>query len=102
MGGRVGMSAAAKGIHWTYHHVCVERRYRLINGCCEPHAQLDGNYESIDEAIADAIDWVLLTWTPETEPALMRASQPARLGQEKPHETQASHSRADHSQAAHR
>ena len=25
----------------------------------------------------------LLTWTPETEPALMRASQPARLGQEK-------------------
>jgi hypothetical protein len=31
-----------------------------------------------------------LTWTPKTEPVLMRASLPARLGQEKPHETQAS------------
>jgi hypothetical protein len=30
-------------------------------------------------------EWV--TWTPETEPALMRASLPARLGQEKPDET---------------
>ena len=66
MGGRAGMSAAAKGIHWTYHHVCVERRYRLIDGCCEPHAQLDGNYESIDEAIADAIDWVLSSTLGET------------------------------------
>ena len=43
-----------------------------------------------------------VTWTPETEPVLMRASLPARLGQEKPHETQAPHSRADHPQAAHR
>jgi hypothetical protein len=60
------MSAAAKGIHWTYHHVCVERRYRLIDGCCEPHAQLDGNYESIDEAIADAIEWVLSSTLGET------------------------------------
>ena len=29
-----------------------------------------------------------VTWTPKTEPALMRASLPARLGQEKLHETQ--------------
>ena len=29
-----------------------------------------------------------LTWTPKTDPALMRASLSARLGQEKPHETQ--------------
>ena len=29
-----------------------------------------------------------VTWTPETEPALMRASLPARIGQEKPHESQ--------------
>ncbi|MDI9405923.1 MAG: hypothetical protein QM522_04370 [Chitinophagaceae bacterium] len=42
------------------------------------------------------------TWTPKTEPALMRASPSARLGQDKPHETQAPHSRAEHSQAAHR
>ena len=40
--------------------------------------------------------------TPETDPALMRASTPARLGQEKPHETQAPQPRADHPQAAHR
>ena len=46
-------------------------------------------------------DALILTWTPKTEPVLMRASQPARLGQEKPHETQAPHSRADHPQAAH-
>ena len=26
-----------------------------------------------------------VTWTPKTEPALMRASLPARIGQEKPH-----------------
>jgi hypothetical protein len=43
-----------------------------------------------------------LTWTPKTEPVLMRASQPARLGQEKPHETQAPQPRADHPQAADR
>jgi septal ring factor EnvC (AmiA/AmiB activator) len=32
----------------------------------------------------------------------MRASQAARFGQEKPHETQAPRTRADHPQAAHR
>ncbi len=42
-----------------------------------------------------------LTWTPETEPALMKASPPARLGQEKPHEAQAPHTRTDNPQAAH-
>ena len=30
----------------------------------------------------------VVTWPPKTEPALMRASLPARLGQEKLHETQ--------------
>jgi hypothetical protein len=55
------MTAAATRMHGhgQRHHVCVERRYRLIDGCCEPHAQLDGEYQSIDEAISDAIDWVL-------------------------------------------
>ena len=43
-----------------------------------------------------------VTWTPETEPALMRASLQARIGQEKPHETQTPQPRADHSQTAHR
>jgi hypothetical protein len=43
-----------------------------------------------------------LTWTPETEPALMRASLPARIGQEKPHESQTPQPRADHPQVAHR
>ena len=41
-----------------------------------------------------------LTWTPKTDPALMRASLSARLGQEKPHETQTPQPRADHPQAA--
>ena len=40
-----------------------------------------------------------VTWTPKTEPALMRASLSARLGQEKPHETQAPQPRAGHPQA---
>ena len=42
----------------------------------------------------------LLTWTPKTDPVLMRASLSARLGQEKPHETQTPQPRADHPQAA--
>ena len=33
-------------------------RYRLIDSGCEPHRQLDGQYGSLDEAIADAIAWV--------------------------------------------
>ena len=39
-------------------------------------------------AQAGAIEKLVVTWTPETEPALMRASLPARIGQEKPHESQ--------------
>lgn len=35
-----------------------ERCYRLIDGCCEPHRQLDGQYSSLDDAIADAIEWI--------------------------------------------
>lgn len=31
---------------------------------------------------------ILLTWTPEAQPVLIRASLSARLGQDKPHETQ--------------
>ena len=45
---------------------------------------------------------LLLTWTPKPEPMLMRASPPARLGKEKPHESQTPQPRADHPQVAHR
>ncbi|WP_390623287.1 MULTISPECIES: transposase [Synechococcales] len=39
-----------------------------------------------------------MTWTPETEPALIRASLPARNCQEKRHESQTPKPRADHPQ----
>ncbi len=42
----------------------VPPSYRLIDSSCEPHRQLDGQYSSIDEAIADAIAWV----TPHADP----------------------------------
>jgi hypothetical protein len=53
------MTGVATRVLGKNHHVPAERRYRLIDGCCEPHAQLDGEYPSLDEAIAEAIDWVL-------------------------------------------
>ena len=37
---------------------CHQRRYRLIDSCCEPHAQIDGLYDSLDEAIGEAIAWL--------------------------------------------
>jgi hypothetical protein len=37
-------------------------RYRLIDSGCEPHRQLDGQYTSLEEAIADAIAWVDGNW----------------------------------------
>ncbi|WP_246833763.1 hypothetical protein [Synechococcus sp. CB0101] len=53
------MTGAATRVRVHHHHVPAERRYRLIDGCCEPHAQLDGEYQSIDEAIGEAINWLL-------------------------------------------
>lgn len=53
------MTTAATRVHKQLQHVSVERRYRLIDGCCDLHAQLDGEYQSIDDAIAEAIDWLL-------------------------------------------
>ncbi|MCP9774840.1 hypothetical protein KBY58_08295 [Cyanobium sp. HWJ4-Hawea] len=35
-----------------------ERRFRLIDDSCQPHSQLDGQYSSLEDAIADAIEWV--------------------------------------------
>ncbi len=42
----------------------LERSYRLIDGSCEPHLQLDGQYSSLDDAIADAIEWIGLSRGP--------------------------------------
>ncbi|MFN9546266.1 MAG: hypothetical protein ACK6AD_04230 [Cyanobacteriota bacterium] len=37
----------------------LERRdYRLIDSLQQPHPHLDGLYDSIDEAMADAIGWL--------------------------------------------
>jgi hypothetical protein len=37
---------------------CSSRRFRLLNACGEPHEQLDALYDSFEEAVADAIDWL--------------------------------------------
>jgi len=34
------------------------RDYRLIDCLHQPHPHLDGHYESMDEAIADAVGWL--------------------------------------------
>lgn len=34
------------------------RAYRLIDALLQPHPQLDGLYDSIEEAIRDAIAWL--------------------------------------------
>jgi hypothetical protein len=35
-----------------------KRIYRLIDGLCEPHRQLDALYPSLEAAIEDAIGWL--------------------------------------------
>jgi hypothetical protein len=37
-----------------------QRVYRLIDATLEPHGQLDVVYDSLDEAIAEAISWLQL------------------------------------------
>jgi len=34
------------------------RAYRLIDALCQPHPQLDGLYETVEEALRDAIAWL--------------------------------------------
>ena len=53
------MAAASPVARATQGAGVHERRYRLINSCCEPHPQLDGDYPSLDEAMSDAVDWLL-------------------------------------------
>jgi hypothetical protein len=38
--------------------MALQRIYRLIDACCEPHQQLDDCYSSLDEAITDAVAWL--------------------------------------------
>ena len=38
-----------------------ERSYRLIDGSCQPH----GQYDSLHDAIADAIEWIGLLSEPD-------------------------------------
>ena len=48
-------------IGWGSHRSAqrpAQRLYRLIDGCCEPHRQLDVLYASLEEAIADAVAWL--------------------------------------------
>ena len=47
----------------------LERSYRLIDGSCEPHLQLDGQYSSLDDPIADAIEWIGLFSEPDNPPS---------------------------------
>lgn len=54
--GRVKRPARTRMQRFSSHAVLC--RYRLIDSGCEPHRQLDGQYGSLDEAIADAIAWV--------------------------------------------
>ncbi len=35
----------------------ISRHYRLIDASLHPHPQLDGLYESLQAALADAADW---------------------------------------------
>jgi len=38
--------------------MALQRIYRLIDACCEPHQHLDDCYSSLDEAIIDAVAWL--------------------------------------------
>ncbi|MEB3259151.1 MAG: hypothetical protein VKP63_00820 [Cyanobacteriota bacterium] len=35
-----------------------QRDYRLIDGWQQPHPHLDGLYDSVEEALADAVGWL--------------------------------------------
>jgi hypothetical protein len=49
-------------MHASSHHRgaqgLVPRGYRLIDGFQQPHPHLDGLYESVDDALSDAIGWL--------------------------------------------
>jgi hypothetical protein len=43
----------------AFSHTASQRVYRLIDSSCQPHQQLDTDYLSLDEAIRDAVDWIV-------------------------------------------
>lgn len=43
----------------AFSHAACQRVYRLIDSSCQPHQQLDTDYLSLDEAIRDAVDWIV-------------------------------------------
>ena len=49
---------SAKGLPFGAGNGLGRRDYRLIDCLQQPHPELDGLYESVDEAMADAIDWL--------------------------------------------
>jgi hypothetical protein len=52
-------------------HSTTERVYRLIDGCCIPHRQLDTDYTSLDEAIGEAVAWIEQRSDPDPKVALI-------------------------------
>ena len=55
------------------------RAYRLIDSLCQPHPQLDGLYDSVEEALRDAITW-LEGLGPEASGAMIRLEVSTRAG----------------------
>ena len=51
--------AQKKAMALAFPHSTAQRVYRLIDSCCQPHQQLDTDYVSLDEAIRDAVDWIV-------------------------------------------
>ena len=49
---------SSKGLSFGPTNGLGRRDYRLIDCLQQPHPELDGLYESVDEAMADAIDWL--------------------------------------------
>lgn len=50
-------SEGSRGVNALFRSV-QRRDYRLIDCCHQPHPHLDGLYETVDEAIADAVVWL--------------------------------------------
>lgn len=49
---------AASNGHLLIFRQPATRAYRLIDAFLQPHPQLDGRYDSIEEAIGEAIGWL--------------------------------------------
>jgi hypothetical protein len=54
------------------------KRYRLVDASFEPHPQLDSEYESLEEALQDAVAW--LREQPDTGTAAIGVEVSTRSG----------------------